>query len=111
MFGSEIKSFIPHPDFVKEINKEALKPYLVFQYSVLKETFFKNVFKLEPGHYLKYKDGNIEIKPYYEVKFDSKEKTFEAYMKDIQETIEESVKYHKIVMLKCKFYFCQVYRF
>lgn len=100
LFGSEIKSFIPHPDFVKEINKEALKPYLVFQYSVLKETFFKNVFKLEPGHYLKYKDGNIEIKPYYEVKFDSKEKTFEAYMKDIQETIEESVKYHKISDVK-----------
>jgi asparagine synthase (glutamine-hydrolysing) len=41
IFGSEIKSFLPHPNFVKELNEEALKPYLTFQYSVLNETFFK----------------------------------------------------------------------
>ncbi|MDD2377457.1 MAG: asparagine synthetase B, partial [Bacilli bacterium] len=51
IFGSEIKSFLPHPDFKKELNSDALKPYLTFQYSVLLETFFKNVYKLEPGHY------------------------------------------------------------
>ena len=27
MYGSEIKSFLQHPNFVKELNKEALKPY------------------------------------------------------------------------------------
>ena len=30
--------------------------YLTFQYSCLNETFFKNVFKLDPGHYFIYKD-------------------------------------------------------
>src|SRR5699024_1127848 len=30
MFGSEIKSFLPHPDFNKVLNKEALKPYMTF---------------------------------------------------------------------------------
>src|SRR5690606_15671319 len=44
-FGSEIKSFLPHPSFQKEFNKEALMPYLSFQYSVLEETFFKGIFK------------------------------------------------------------------
>ncbi len=44
MFGSEIKSFLPHPDFNKELNKEALKPYMTFQYSPLNgETFFSKV--------------------------------------------------------------------
>ena len=79
---------------------KALKPYLTFQYSVLNETFFKNVYKLEPGHYLKYKDNNLEIKPYYEAKFDSKEKNFDDYMKDIQICVEDSVKYHKISDVK-----------
>ena len=100
IFGSEIKSFLPNPAFVKEINKEALKPYLTFQYSVLNETFFKNVFKLEPGHFLKYKDGVLDIKPYYEVAFTDKDKAFNSYMKDIQECIEESVQYHKISDVK-----------
>ena len=42
MFGSEIKSFLPHPAFVKELNTTALENYLTFQYSPTKETWFKN---------------------------------------------------------------------
>lgn len=56
MFASEIKAFLPHPHFHKEINRDALKMYLIFQYSPLEETMFKNVFKLEAGSYMIY-DG------------------------------------------------------
>lgn len=41
IFGSEIKSFLKQPAFKKELNKDAIKPYLTFQYSVLDETFLK----------------------------------------------------------------------
>ena len=58
-FGSEIKSFLIHPDFKRELNEKMLEYYLTFQYSVGEETFFKNVYKLMPGHYLKYKDGEL----------------------------------------------------
>ena len=37
MFGSEIKSFLAHPQFVKELNTSALENYLTFQYPVLLE--------------------------------------------------------------------------
>ena len=47
MYASEIKSLLQHPDFVKELNKEALKPYMTFQYPAIGETFFKGA-KLEP---------------------------------------------------------------
>ena len=67
LFGSEIKSFLEHPDFKKEVNEKALKMYLVFQYSIFDETFFKGVFKLKPGHYFKYKDGKLNIKKYFEI--------------------------------------------
>ncbi len=33
MFGSEIKSFLEHPLFQKEVNPNALRAYLTFQYS------------------------------------------------------------------------------
>ena len=46
MWGSEIKSFLDHPEFKKELNTAALESYLSFQYSVTEETFFKNVYKL-----------------------------------------------------------------
>lgn len=94
LFGSEIKSFMNHPSFEKQINHEALKQYLVFQYPVLEETFFKGVFKLRPGHYFTYKDGVMEIQKYFEIKYDFKEKSLEEYVSLIQKNVEESVRYH-----------------
>ena len=57
MFGSEIKSFLHHPHFKKELNERALESYLSFQYSPGFETFFKDVYKMPPAHYFLYKDG------------------------------------------------------
>ncbi|MBR6617771.1 MAG: asparagine synthetase B, partial [Oscillospiraceae bacterium] len=57
LFGSEIKAFLKHPHFQKELNTAALEEYLTFQYSAMEETFFKNVFRLQPAHYFLWKDG------------------------------------------------------
>ena len=100
MFGSEIKSFLDHPSFNKELNKEALKPYLTFQYSVLPETFFKGVYKLEPGHYFTIKKGQLKIKEYYDPVFKSKDKSIDKYIDEISETVKSSVEYHKISDVK-----------
>ena len=51
VYGSEIKSIIEHPLYEKKVNTQALEQYLTFQYSVLEETFFKDVYKLMPGHF------------------------------------------------------------
>ena len=97
LFGSEIKSFLGHPKFVKELNRDMLKQYLTFQYSVGEDTFFKNVFKLMPGHYFKYKDGKIKIKRYYEIDLTSDDsKDLEEWKDIIRKELNESIKYHKI---------------
>ncbi len=96
IFGSEIKSFIPHPDFVKKVNKKALKPYLTLQYSATEETFFEGVYKLPPAHCFIYKDDKLEIKKYWDFDFTSSEEAFEVYRDRIDETVKESVKAHKI---------------
>lgn len=70
MFSSEIKSFLAHPKFKKELNRDMLEKYLTFQYSVSEDTFFKDVYKLRPGHYFTYKDGKLDIIKYYEVVLD-----------------------------------------
>ncbi len=95
IFGSEIKSFLKQPAFKKEFNKEALKPYLTFQYSVLDETFFKGVYKLKPGHYILYKKGQVEIKPYWEPIFNQEDFSIEHYVKQVKNILKESVDYHK----------------
>lgn len=95
LYGSEIKSFIEYPGFDKEVNKEALKPYLTFQYSALDETFFKGVYKLKPGHCFIWQDGKMEIEEYNKFYFEpDRSKSFEEYVVKTEETVKESVKYH-----------------
>lgn len=100
IFGSEIKSFLPHPDFKKEVNTVALENYLTFQYSVLEETFFKGVYKLMPGHYLKFKDGNLEIKRYFQPKFEPapRESTgLQDTIQKVEDIMLDSVGMHTVV--------------
>ena len=97
MFGSEIKSFLRHPAFKKELNEAALENYLTFQYSVSDETFFKNVYKLPPAHYFLYKDGNLEIKRYWDVHFNEDEKPdLDEWVNKISDVFHDSVAAHKI---------------
>lgn len=97
IFGSEIKSFLDYPYFKKELNLSALESYLSFQYSSLKETFFKNIYKLTPGHYLKYKSNNIEIKRYFRATFNSDENiALEDIVDKIEEVFKDSIKSHKV---------------
>lgn len=96
LFGSEIKSFLPHPSFKKEINKDALKMYLEFQYSPMKECMFKNVFKLTPGNYFTYENGKFEQTPYFEPMFCPEKRSFDNAVKLIDETVLSSIEYHQI---------------
>lgn len=97
MFGSEIKSFLPHPKFKKELNTTALENYLTFQYSPTSETFFKNVYKLMPAHYFKLKNGKLEIKRYWDVRFNADNTPdLDEWVDRISDTFHDSVKAHKI---------------
>ena len=97
MFGSEIKSFLKHPHFRKELNKNALEQYLSFQYSPYLETFFKGVFKLPPAHYFIYENNQMKIKKYYEIKFEErKDLSLEEWVENIEQVFLNSVKAHKI---------------
>lgn len=95
IFGSEIKSFLKHPNFKKELNENALKPYLTFQYSVLEETFFKGVFKLQPGHFLTFKNGNLSTTQYWDINFNQQDMSLSQSIDSIENIMHESIKLHK----------------
>ncbi len=101
IFGSEIKSFLEHPSFRPQVNENALRPYLTFQYSSLEETFFKNTFKLPPAHYFVYKDGKMTKTRYWDVDFSRKTSLSYAECADmIDARVHESVNAHRISDVK-----------
>ena len=96
IYGSEIKSFLKYPEFAKEMNKETLKNYLVFQYSPLEETFFKNVYKLMPGHYFVYENGKIEKHKYFQIEYKNDNNNLENIINGINDVMKDSIEHHKI---------------
>lgn len=96
MWGSEIKSFLDHPHFKKELNTDVLETYLTFQYSPTTEAFFKNVYKLPAAHCFTYKNGEMNVRRYWEVKFHADNgPSLEDWVNRISDTFKNSVEVHK----------------
>ena len=80
IFASEMKPIMAFPGFDKEINRSVLPRYLYQRYINGSESIFKNVFKLTPGCFLRFHDGKIDIKKYWDVK--------EKYYEGIKNQVE-----------------------
>ena len=59
LFASEIKAFLDHSSFEKQLNTAQLPLYLSCQYSPGRDTFFAGVQKLLPGHFLEFSEGIV----------------------------------------------------
>jgi len=98
-FSSEIKSFESFPNFKAEVNDTAVLNFLSYQYNPLVETFFKNVFKLPPAHYIKIsgETEEIVIEKYWSFSFHQDDSLDEAETAEkILEVMEDSVAHHMI---------------
>ena len=103
LFGSEIKSFLDHPKFVKAVNKKALRPYLTFQSPMTDETFFAGVFKLPQAHCFTYDvaTGELDVRRYWSCDFsDDDSKSFDEYVDECDKVVHESVEAHRIADVK-----------
>lgn len=96
LFASEIKGFLDHPDFKKELNRDVLDIYLKMNFVAGEQTFFKNVKQLLPGHYLVFKDKQVEIKRYYSIQFKDQYKSDQEMIQAIDQIMKDSVKHHLI---------------
>lgn len=67
IFCSELKGIINYPGFKKELNLKAVSCFLSYRYCIGKETYFKDVYQLEPGYYIKIKGGKQEIIKYWDI--------------------------------------------
>jgi asparagine synthase (glutamine-hydrolysing) len=98
-FASEIKSLLSYPDFVPEVNDEAVFNYLSFQYNPLEETFFKNVFKLPPAHIMRIslEGGEPDVERYWQFSFRPDESlNEEETRRKILATVRDSVEHHMV---------------
>lgn len=68
-FASEIKALLACPEVHAEINLQSLDQYCAFLYVPGPQTMFRGIWKLPPGHMLTWHDGEIEVKPYWNLQY------------------------------------------
>lgn len=83
IFGSELKALREHPEFRGEVSAEALDAYLTYGYVPDPLTIFRDVHKLPPGHYLRFKAGNVTLAQYWDF----------AYEEVPSETVQSEAEY------------------
>lgn len=66
-FASELKPIMLWPDFQKGIRHDVLPRYLVRGYINAPDTIFQNVYKLEPGSFLRFANGKVEPHKYWDI--------------------------------------------
>ena len=86
IFGSEFSALLSHPKVSREINFEAIDDYLSYLCVPAPHTAFKQIKKLEPAHWLRWKNGVIETKRYWLPDFSKKIKISEV------EAVEETTR-------------------
>lgn len=91
LFSSELKSFIKHPSFKKNIDPFTLRYCLQFWYIMFPDTIFKDVRKVQPGSILVIKKNEIKEKVYWELTLRQGTSSISYYKKAILEKLKKSL--------------------
>lgn len=72
IFGSEFRALLEHPQIGREIDYKAINHYLSYLCIPAPLTVYKQIRKLEPAHWLLWKNGEIKIERYWSPDFNHK---------------------------------------
>src|SRR5437588_950293 len=64
-FGSELKAILEHREVPREMDREALDTYLSVNYVPGTHTLIKGIQKIQPGHFLEWRNGKLWIEPWW----------------------------------------------
>ena len=94
VFGSEIKVLLEHGGVTRDMDHGALDAYLTFGYIPEELCIFKGVKKLEPGHFLIFKNGNVHTERYWDFDFSAETLTGseDEIASDLLDQLREAVK-------------------
>jgi len=91
IFSSEIKPILNEKkNYTPELN--SINSYLTSEYyENIESTFYKNIFKLKPGHYIKFKDNKLHQKKFFDFLSYSQKKSYSSNNKRKKEMLENLI--------------------
>jgi asparagine synthase (glutamine-hydrolysing) len=82
IFASEFRAMLAHPEVSREIDPAAIHHYMSFMCVPAPLTAFRDIRKLEPGHWLTFERGRLEVQPYWSLDFTKKRQLSEREAAD-----------------------------
>ncbi|MBW1812691.1 MAG: asparagine synthase (glutamine-hydrolyzing) [Deltaproteobacteria bacterium] len=79
LFASEIKAILPLNESSRKIDFKSLYDSFTFEFVPTPRTMFKGIFKIPPGHFIKFHDSKASIHEYWDISFPRKGTTFPKY--------------------------------
>jgi len=67
LFASELKAILEYPEVERRVDRNSMAKYLAYEYVPAPHTIFEGINKLEPGQLLRYGDGKVTVRSYWEV--------------------------------------------
>jgi len=95
VFASEIKALLRHPRVGREIDLKSLSKYLSYEYVPAPHTIFKSIRKIEPGHFLVVRNGEVDCRRYWDIPLTDNPmgyKREEEYVEELRSILEGAVK-------------------
>jgi asparagine synthase (glutamine-hydrolysing) len=95
IFASEIKAILGHPAVAADPDFKSIQDYIIYQYVLNGETFFKGVKKLLPGHFLQIDLESMQIRTvkYWEPDFTiDTHHTEEYFAYQLRRLLEDTLK-------------------
>ena len=93
-FGSELKSLFAHEEIPRHLDLTALQHYLALNYVPGPRTMVDGIEKLPPGCFLEWKDGQVQIEPYWKLIFKKERWTRESAEEALDHLLKESIRDH-----------------
>ncbi|MGB6833420.1 MAG: XrtA/PEP-CTERM system amidotransferase [Candidatus Acidiferrum sp.] len=78
LFGSELKCLLAADTSIRTINPQALSDYFSYGYVPAPKTIYRDVRKLQPGHFLAASAAGVREVPYWDLSFANVENRSEA---------------------------------
>ncbi len=92
LFASELKSLLEAPGVPRELDPLAIDAYLTYQYVPHPQTIYRGIAKLPPAHVAVYRDGRLDVKPYWQPDFRAEEhRPAEEDARELRELLTSSV--------------------
>ncbi len=92
LVASEMKALLQDPDVPRRISRTGLRFYLMLHYIPAPHTIYEGIRKLEPGHWLRWTNGKLETRRYWNPELVADHRPGSEWIEELRETLREAVR-------------------